>query len=50
MQSAVFWPVLLGTLIGGVLGTVALKKLKSEYIALIFALLMIAAAVKIIFF
>ncbi len=50
VQSAVFWPVLLGTLIGGVLGTVALKKLKSEYIALIFALLMIAAAVKMIFF
>lgn len=41
----VFWPCLLGTIVGGVLGTFILSKLKNNIITAIFSLVMIAAGV-----
>ncbi len=41
----VFWPCLVGTLVGGILGTFILKKLKNDIITAIFSLVMIAAGV-----
>lgn len=41
----VFLPCIIGTLIGGVLGTFLLSKLKNDIITLIFSLVMISAGV-----
>ena len=41
----VFLPCIIGTLVGGVLGTFLLSKLKSDIITLIFSLVMISAGV-----
>ncbi|MBQ7467106.1 MAG: sulfite exporter TauE/SafE family protein [Clostridia bacterium] len=41
----IFIPCLIGTIIGGVIGTFILKKLKSQIITLIFSGVMIAAGV-----
>ena len=41
----VFLPCLIGTVVGGVLGTFILSKLKNDIITLIFSLVMIAAGV-----
>ncbi len=41
----IFWPCLVGTMIGGVAGTFILKKLKNDIITAIFSLVMITAGV-----
>lgn len=41
----VFLPCIIGTLVGGVLGTFLLSKLKNDIITLIFSLVMISAGV-----
>jgi len=41
----IFWPCLLGTVVGGVLGTFILSKLKNNIITSIFSVVMIAAGV-----
>ena len=41
----IFLPCLIGTIVGGVLGTFILSKLKSDIITMIFSLVMIAAGV-----
>lgn len=41
----VFLPCIIGTLIGGILGTFLLSKLKNDIITLIFSLVMISAGV-----
>lgn len=44
----ILWPVLIGTIIGGVIGTFALKKINSKILSLIFFGLMIFAGVWIV--
>lgn len=44
----VFLPCIIGTIIGGVLGTFILSKLKNDVITLIFSLVMISAGVVMI--
>lgn len=45
---AIFLPCLIGTIIGGVVGTFLLKKLRSDIITVIFSLSMIVAGVMMI--
>lgn len=45
---AITLPVGIGTIAGGVVGTFLLKKLKSDWISLIFYLVMIGAGIKLI--
>lgn len=47
-DAGVFFPCLLGTLVGGVAGTFILSKLKNNVITAIFSLVMIAAGVVMI--
>lgn len=42
--------VLIGTIAGGILGTFLLKRLASDWISIIFALVMVGVGVKIVFF
>ena len=44
----VFMPCLIGTVVGGVLGTFILSKLKSEIVTFIFSLVMITAGVMMV--
>ena len=39
------WKILIGTIIGGVLGTFLLKKLANNYISLVFAVVMVVAGI-----
>ena len=39
------WKILIGTIIGGILGTFLLKKLANNWLSLIFAIVMIAAGI-----
>ena len=43
LRFDVFLPCLIGTVVGGVIGTFILKKLKSQVITLIFSIVMIVA-------
>ncbi|MEG1581694.1 MAG: sulfite exporter TauE/SafE family protein [Clostridia bacterium] len=49
IDTTVLWPVLIGTIFGGVTGTILLKKLKSNWISLIFSVIMIVAGALLIF-
>ena len=42
------WGILLGTILGGVIGTFLLKKLANDWISLIFALVMVFAGIYLI--
>lgn len=42
------WKILIGTIVGGVLGTFLLKKLANNWISLIFAVVMVVAGVYLI--
>lgn len=41
----VFLPCLIGTVVGGVIGTILLKKMKNEWITIIFSIVMIVAGI-----
>ena len=48
VDYSILWPVLIGTVIGGIIGTFALKKINSNILSLIFFGLMIFAGVWIV--
>ena len=45
LDFGIFWPSLIGTVVGGVLGTFILAKLKNDIITAIFSVVMITAGV-----
>ncbi len=49
-DASVILPVSIGTVIGGIVGAFALKKLKTETVTKLFAAVMLFAGVKLLFF
>lgn len=47
---SLFWQVGVGVLAGGVLGALLLKKASNHFVAILFALVMLGAGVKLLFF
>ena len=49
VDFSVALPVGIGSVIGGVIGTFCLKKIKSDWLVFVFSLIMIAAGIKVVF-
>ena len=47
-QFNVGWKILIGTVLGGILGTFLLKKLANDWISLLFSLVMVASGIYLI--